>query len=443
MIKYIKLKNYKSLTNLEVDFMRTRNRPKDLILIYGENGAGKSNFATAFYTLYETTRTMSSSEMLKDIMKQFNNSDDNHISKHINDYFKYLKESYKGIEEIIANYKTIDSKENMVLEFGFKINNKDAVYKIEMNDNEIVNESLDYAINTNKTFCFKLSKGNKITINDNLFTDKNFFSEFYLILEKYWGKHSFLSILSFEIEDKKKDYVKERTSESLFNFLTYIQEICTIAKIGNKKRFETTGLKYLTNLEEGEITIKQEKDLNQAESLLNEFFTNLYSDIKGVYYQREYEENKIKYKLYFKKLIYDNLIDINFELESTGTQNILKIFPCLLVACAGQTVIIDELDFGIHDILVEQILNSIKNCIKGQLIITTHNTLLLETDIPKNSIYVFNIDNLGNKLLLPITDFKGRIQNNLNVRNQYLKGMYGGIPFASNIDFNELIDSLD
>lgn len=442
MIKYIKLKNYKSLSDLEVDFMRTKNQPKDLVLIYGENGAGKSNFANAFYTLYETTRTMSSSEMLKDIMKRFNNYDDNHVSKHMNEYFKHLKENYKDTEKIIANYKTIDSKENMVLEFGFKINNKDAIYRIEMNDNEIVNESLDYAINTNKTFCFKLSKGDKITINDNLFTNKNFFSEFYQVLEKYWGKHSFLSILSFEIEDKKKDYVKERTSKSLFNFLTYIQEICTIAKIGNKNRFETTGLKYLANLEEGEIYIKQEKGLDQTEALLNNFFTNLYSDIKEVYYLKEYEENYIKYKLYLKKLIYNKLTDINFDLESTGTQNILKILPCLLAACLGQTVIIDELDFGIHDVIVERILNSVKDCIKGQLIITTHNTLLLETDIPNNSIYVFNIDSLGNKLLLPITEFSGRIQNNLNIRNQYLKGMYGGIPFANNIDFDELIDGL-
>ena len=49
---------------------------------------------------------------------------------------------------------------------------------------------------------------------------------------------------------------------------------------------------------------------------------------------------------------------------------------------------IDEIDNGIHDVLMKNIIMSIKDEITGQLIITTHNTLLLEV-LPKENIYIF------------------------------------------------------
>ncbi|MCI8588376.1 MAG: ATP-binding protein, partial [Bacilli bacterium] len=165
-------------------------------------------------------------------------------------------------------------------------------------------------------------------------------------------------------------------------------------------------------------------------------------DVKKVYYDKEVEENFIKYKLIMKKLIYGKIIDINFKLESTGTQNILELIPYLISACEGQTVIIDELDTGIHDLLVNNILENVSKYLKGQLIITTHNTMLIETDIPKENIYVFRANRDAEKELIAITEFNGRIHKNINPRKKYLNGMYGGVPMASDIDFEELIDNL-
>ena len=58
MFEYIKLKNYKSFKDVELNLLDRRNNPKKLILIYGENGIGKSNIASAFFMLSETLRTM-------------------------------------------------------------------------------------------------------------------------------------------------------------------------------------------------------------------------------------------------------------------------------------------------------------------------------------------------------------------------------------------------
>ena len=142
-------------------------------------------------------------------------------------------------------------------------------------------------------------------------------------------------------------------------------------------------------------------------------------------------------------MIYGKIMDVDFSLESTGTQNILALIPYLISACEGQTVIIDELDTGIHDLLVKNLLECITKYVKGQLIITTHNTMLIDSSIPNEDIYVFNANSKAFKELIAITDFDGRIHKNNNPRKKYLSGLYGGIPMFTDIDFDEILDNLN
>ena len=62
MLKSIKLKNYKSFGNLEADFTTSLGKPKKLIMIYGENGSGKSNLISAFFFLKNTFNSLSFQE---------------------------------------------------------------------------------------------------------------------------------------------------------------------------------------------------------------------------------------------------------------------------------------------------------------------------------------------------------------------------------------------
>ncbi len=440
MIRYVKLVNYKSLVNLNVDFMKTKTMPKKLILIYGENGIGKSNFANSFYTLNETMRTMSSIEMIKKIIEK---TADNKTNEYKNFIEKHIKDRFKDIKMIINDCKTIDSNDNMIMEYGFIYNKKNGIYHIEMNNEEIVSEKLEYVINKNQTYFFDINKNN-IKINTSIFTDKNYYNEFYELIDKYWGKHSFLSILSYEIEDKKREYMNKKISKNLYNVLIYLKMMCTKIKGGNHSEFGIIGTQHnlIDELEEGKIYLKQEKELDKNEYLLNEIFTTLYSDIKSVYYKRTKEDNYIKYRLFSKKMIYGKIMDVDFSLESTGTQNILVLVPYLISACEGQTVIIDELDTGIHDLLVKNLLECISRYVKGQLIITTHNTMLIDSSIPHENIYIFNANSKAEKELIAITDFDGRIHKNNSPRKKYLNGVYGGIPMFTDIDFEELIENL-
>lgn len=437
MFRYVKLKNYKSLVNLNVDLCGNIDIPKKMILIYGENGVGKSNFATSFYTLLETLRTKSNKERLEQLLDDDEIKKDNISPRKLREFFKV---HFKDTEVIIKNCKTVNSKENMVLEFGFKIKGKKGLYRIETDNTSIVSERLEYVYNKNQTEFFNITKQNR-QLNENIFTNSDYSKEISDLIEKYWGKHSLLSLLVYEIEDKAKGYVKKRISPALFDVINYLLKLSINVKVGNRGEMGIRGIshKILANLCDGEISIKDKDELNKAEKMLNEFFTNLYSDIKQVYYQKNTKKNNIHYQLFVKKLIYNDIIDINFDLESTGTQQLMHLVPFLLNSAEGKVVILDEIDTGIHDLLVNTILENLKDSITGQLIITTHNTMLLESEIAKDYIYIFTVDKDAKKELVPLSSFEGRVHPNLNIRKRYLKGMYGGVPITMDVDFDDLV----
>lgn len=49
MFEYIRLKNYKSFGDVDFNLLDKNKNPKKLILIFGENGIGKSNLASSFF----------------------------------------------------------------------------------------------------------------------------------------------------------------------------------------------------------------------------------------------------------------------------------------------------------------------------------------------------------------------------------------------------------
>ena len=441
MFTYIKLKNYKSLIELEVDLTKKENTPKKLISIYGENGIGKSNFVDSFYTLKKIVSTRTVNEkirILTEKQKELQTDDFNKALYFFGQLGSIIKNGFfSNSIDIINECKTIDSKDNMIIEVGFKIKSKSGIYCIETDNTDIISEKLDFTLNKNKVNFFEITKKEKY-LNESVFIDNEYKKEILSIIEKYWGKHSLLSLIAYEIEDKKENYVKKKFFNGIFEVINFFSSLSILSrnKLEVFKDIEEEKLFY------GTISANEEKKLINIENVINTFFTSLFSDIKQAYYKKKIDNDKINYILCFKKNIYNKLIDIEYNIESTGTKNILKILPYIISAAKGKTVIIDEIDNGIHDLLMLKILENLSEDLKGQLIITTHNTLLLEEEFIKDSIYIFKVDENANKKLLSLNKFEGRIHPNLSIRKRYLKGLYGGIPFPMDIDFNELIEGM-
>ena len=444
MFTKLKLKNYKSLINIELDLTK-QNVPKNLIIIYGENGIGKSNLTSVFLTLMDTLTTMSIKKYIQDIM-----TDADSLSKISESdkegFLEFLSQRYKDIKTIIDECKTINSENNMSLEFHFIVNNTLGHYLIEMDNENIVKEELYYKIDKNRGYQFKLNKDTEPMLNKKIFFDSNYFIDIKNKIDKFWGKNSLLSIIYEELENSNESYFEDKLSHNLLNIIKFFTNITCETNIGRNTRIALgTRHMFFSRLEQGEVSKNEKSELIATESFLNEVFTSLYSDIKKVYYKIEDQNETIKYKLYFKKQICNTLYDIVYSRESTGTLKILSLIPQLYEAVHGRIVIIDEIDSQIHDILLKNIILSVNKYIRGQLIITTHNTLLMESNISNDSLYFLRVNNKTyTKEILCLSNYQKRTHPNNNIRSLYLKGLYGGIPVnESYIDFDELEEILD
>ena len=78
--------------------------------------------------------------------------------------------------------------------------------------------------------------------------------------------------------------------------------------------------------------------------------------------------------------------------------------------------------------------------ISGQLIITTHNTYLLES-IDIKSVYIITVDYQGNKEIKCLDKYP-RIQGTNNPRTMYLKGLFGGVPIVDSLDYDLILNEL-
>ena len=152
MFTYVRLKNFKTFGDVTLDLCDKNGNPKKLVLIYGENGIGKSNLASAFFMLSETIRTMDVRDFLQSLLE--NKPDD--ISE--DEFMEVFRTRFQDIESLIKNNKMIESDENLYLEFGFEVNNKKGRYILEMDEKEIVYEFLEYVLLKNRGTCFEISK---------------------------------------------------------------------------------------------------------------------------------------------------------------------------------------------------------------------------------------------------------------------------------------------
>lgn len=437
MFSYVRLKNYKSLVDFNANLTNKRNTPRKLVLIYGENGSGKTNLVSSFETLSRLVLTKSASRNLDTLIDVIDNNED--VKNSI------LPNLLASTEKIISECKTISSTEDMVLEFGFKINNKKGVYKIITDNDKIIGESLGFIEKDELVNLFDISL-NGVKFSEKIFKKRSGYQEdLKELVEKYWGKHSILSIVYYEMQDKNQKYISGALNKTLLDIILFFRSFSI--RINNKHKQIARQMKYnnlvLSKLNLGEIEKEKEIELDKAEEFVNEFFTSLYADIKQVFYKKENIDDKIKYQLYVRKCVGNQLIDINFNQESAGTQYLLDTLPLLINSITGGVTIIDEFDNGIHDILVSSILKDIYDDLTGQLIITTHNTMLLETELAKDSVYFIDIDSNANKSLVSLNEFEKRIHPNNNVRKRYLSGLYTAIPLTKTLYFDDLVDGLE
>jgi AAA15 family ATPase/GTPase len=132
-----------------------------------------------------------------------------------------------------------------------------------------------------------------------------------------------------------------------------------------------------------------------------------------------------------------SMIKLDLGEESDGTRRLLNLLPALYdMRTRGSVYFIDEIDRSLHPILVKEFLQFfLRSCDSScrQLIVTTHESNLLDLDLlRRDEIWFAEKDESASTRLYSLLDFK--VRNDLEIRKHYLQGRFGAIPFLGNLE---------
>jgi len=414
MIRSITLDNFQSFDHIELDLSDKGDSIKNSAFVYGENGSGKSNLINSVFFLLVssgnltdvTMRGMESGESFKD--------DD--------------------LTGLVPCLRMIGSEGNMRLSYDLSMEGINTVYTMEYNENGIlVSERLDSTINSKMSNMFSLERGKEPIFRRDLLKGKPFVDKIQSEVFQFWGRRSFISIIN-EIRSKSnEDFVEASIHPRLLEFLRGLEDI-----IIEPTSFSAAHRSEISLLS-GTIPMERKKELDIIESRISMFFSRLYTDITGAYYERKVGESRIGYELFFRKRIAGAIREVPVKMESSGTLKLLHMLRPLLLCVGGRTVLIDEMDTGIHDLLITGMMAQMIPEIDGQLIATTHNTCLMNILSPKN-VFIIGVDMNGYKRIRCVSSIE-RIRKSNSIRHKYYEGDLMGIPYVANLGISDILEA--
>lgn len=122
---------------------------------------------------------------------------------------------------------------------------------------------------------------------------------------------------------------------------------------------------------------------------------------------------------------------VNFVDESTGTRNLVRMFPLIHLALeSGNMVLLDNFDSELHSDLAAEIIrwfqNEEHNPHNAQLICSTHNTALLDS-LEKEEVFITEKSTEGSTRVYGVQNIIG-VPRTENLQNLYRSGVLGGLP---------------
>lgn len=128
-------------------------------------------------------------------------------------------------------------------------------------------------------------------------------------------------------------------------------------------------------------------------------------------------------------------VAFDFETEeSEGTKTLFRMMVRMIgIIHEGKMLLVDEIDNSLHTQLVEFVIGMFNHSDHAQLIYTTHNTHLLNTDFQRrDQVNFVNKREDGSSDLYSLFDFKD-FRDTLDMEKAYLQGRFDAIPTISNL----------
>lgn len=438
-VSEIRLKNFLSFKNL------TYKPTLGINIIFGENGAGKTNLLKVF----------------KFINEIFNKSENNYFSKlfsnidNINDIKNYriltkainfIKKPEIEKEMIYKRYSMLNIEEPIEVLLKGKYKGKKYEYFISLKEDDRINkEYLKISISGKgqpKLIFLKEDENLKLS----LFLE----SKYNMIIKKSINKNNNISFISsfrfinevldeynFMYKDitkeEKDEYVLDFLSNFLDNYLKITPENNTF-NIGFDKNINIQIMyPYTNSKDEKEFIDKKITEYKVVVNKFSEFIQELDEFSRGASIETKTDsiEKRLIIELTHHKIIGGKELSIPFLLESDGTKKIIELFN-IINNINNSLILYDEINAYLHDNLLEKYIKFLKNNnINKQYFLTTHNTSILDYNFLDNKEkQIIQRSPLENRTY--IKDLTG-----INLRENksyYFKiGKYGGSPSRSDI----------
>jgi len=376
-----------------------------MIMLFGSNGSGKTNFIKIFKFLYEFIVEGDLSSF-----QPFNYNNSNKIGEfEIVFYAEKIKYIYKlkvdknsVIEEKLYNYpsqkpalifdrsKTTDNKINV--DYGKKLN-------VSNVDKGIINKF----IKNDKSILFSWS-ANYFESND-IYTIQN------------WFKTKFFKPINTE------DSISNLVDDLLLNDEKKLKH--SVIKYMKQAGFSISDLEYKTvTTPIDNDTIKEIleslKTFENKDNLLKELQGSLsLQKIKKVFKREITDKNKTK------------TVEVNFDEESKGTKRYFEVLTIILNQIKEEGILaIDELEYSLHPLIVIHLISDyIRQAGESQLIFTSNNVALLnyKDRLRRDALWILDKDKNGSTIYKTVSNIT-KFRKELSYFNYYLKGEFGGIP---------------
>ena len=135
----------------------------------------------------------------------------------------------------------------------------------------------------------------------------------------------------------------------------------------------------------------------------------------------------------------------NFREESLGTRALISLLASVFwILKHGGVFVVDELESSLHTLLslkvVELFNNPKTNPNYAQLVFTTHETQLLNFHgVRRDEVWLTEKCKDGSTQVAPLSEYS--ITKRMNLRNGYLDGRFGAVPFLGLIDNFNLFET--
>lgn len=413
--------NHKRVTHSHHIYQRNPNPDVlKMSVIYGANGAGKSNLikAVSFAKRFVSSDTFLNAESIKN--------------------WKFcLKPQRAG--------------EPLFLAIEYETEERDVfLYSVEVNDNGIQKEVLKTSGTNNPGTEIFMRTASEVTLRGDIT------KEMRDIINNWVIEHPFASLFTINSNVQLLNDAAVTSSQKWFaeklkvvGLNSFHPDIITRLKQHPKQlRFATdmfaeiglglNGIEVKTESFDKWLAANPQEDkiLPRAEKMPDDVVLSKIVDNRNVSaISLEKGIRKVSELVFKQAGVEGYSADMNIMSQSDGTVRLLILAPYLYSAVHdGATIVVDELDNSIHPHLVRELVRYFADKdTNGQLIFSTHETCILDQAFLRPDEVWFVEKSNGESHPYSLNDFK--IHNTISIENGYMAGRFGAIPFIGTLNF--------